>query len=69
MTLIGCQVTLDDGTIGTVVAEYETWQNDQGIHHGHRLRVRIETPTCATCPHGGATVVSYRTVDADTASR
>lgn len=63
--LIGHLVTLPDGASGHVVAEYDAWQNEDGIHHGHRLRVAVTLPTCSNCPHGGGPATRYVTVDAE----
>lgn len=60
--MMGSRVRLVDGTTGRVVAEYRQWQDDQGVHHGHRLRVEIPAATCPACPHQGG--VTFRTVDA-----
>ena len=60
--MMGSRVRLPDGTTGRVVAEWHQWQDDQGVHHGHRLRVEIAVATCPMCPHQGG--VTFRTVDA-----
>lgn len=64
MPLMGATVTLADGSSGRVIAEYTEWLSEDGIRHGHRLRVEIRSATCGTCPHGGGPVLSYKSVDA-----
>lgn len=63
-SLLGAHVTLPDGTTGQVVAEYWSWENELGIHHGHRLRIRYEVPVCRDCPLASGTVIRFVTVDA-----
>lgn len=64
--LLGHTVTLPDGRSGPVVCEYREWQDEHGVHHGHRLRVAVTLPTCGQCPHG--LVTHYETVDAESVS-
>lgn len=63
-SLQGRSVTLPDGRTGRVMAEYWDWQSEDGVCHGHRLRVEITRQPCIECPHGPALVTSYTTVDA-----
>ena len=63
--LLGRTVTLDDGRVGRVVAEWREWELDDGRHEGHRLRVEITTRMCPECPHINRTVTNYVTADAE----
>jgi hypothetical protein len=65
--MLGQRVTLADGRSGQVVAEYDSWQNEQGIHHGHRLRVAVSIKHCSECPHQpGLTFVTVNAGDVTT---